>query len=126
MSNYPKISEAEWEVMRVVWASPGRTARGIHEAIPLERKWSESTVKTLIKRLCGKGVLRYEVDGRRYLYSANVNQAECVQQESRTFMERVFGGSSQPLLAHFLEESELDRDEIAQLRKLLDEKERDA
>lgn len=119
----PKISDAEWEVLRVIWEREPVTARGVLSEIPPERDWSEPTVKTLINRLVKKGVLEFEIDGRRYLYRAKLGRDEVVRQESRSFVDRVFGGSARPLVAHFLEEGEFDADEIAELRRLLDEKE---
>ncbi|MCA8959327.1 MAG: BlaI/MecI/CopY family transcriptional regulator [Planctomycetes bacterium] len=123
MPDTPRISEAEWDVMRVVWDHEPVTARAIVEALEPHKEWTEATVKTLLNRLVRKGVLDFEVDGKRYLYSARLSREHCVRAESRSFLERVFGGSTTPLLAHFLRESQLDTDQIRELEELLKEKE---
>ncbi|MEM7260857.1 MAG: BlaI/MecI/CopY family transcriptional regulator [Planctomycetota bacterium] len=126
MSDNPRISDAEWEVMRVVWDREPVTARAIVEVLDSRKEWSEPTVKTLLNRLVRKGALGYEVEGKRYLYSAARSREECVREEGRSFLDRVFDGSTTPLLTHFLRESELSREEIRELEQLLREKEADA
>ena len=123
MGNLPRISDAEWEVMRVVWGSHPVSAGAVARRISARREWSTRTVKTLLSRLVAKGALGFTVDGKRYLYHPAVTREECERDASRTFLERVFGGNARPALAHFVEESDLTPDEIDELRRLLDDKE---
>jgi len=69
-----------------------------------------------------KGALAYDVDGSRYIYRAAVSRQRCVRQEGRSFLEKAFGGDVAALLAHFVAEASLDRDQIEQLRQLLAQK----
>jgi len=120
----PRISEAEWAVMRVLWEAEGATAaREVAQELGTTRDWSERTVKTLLARLVKKGVLGFETQGNRYLYHPLVSREECVQQESRSFLDRVFGGELSPLLASFVRSGELSREELDALRELLDQEE---
>ena len=73
MPSIPRISDAEWAVMEVVWEDPPVTARKVHEALSDERDWTLRTVKTLLARLLDKGALRHEVDGKSYLYSPAIS-----------------------------------------------------
>jgi BlaI family penicillinase repressor len=122
MAELPRISDAEWEVMNVVWDDAPALAADVVARLAKTTDWSEATIKTLLGRLVRKGALAYEVDGRRYLYRPKVTRARCVRAESRSFVDRVLGGRSSQLLVHMVKETRLDSDEIDELRRLLDEK----
>jgi BlaI family transcriptional regulator, penicillinase repressor len=117
-----QISDAEWAVMEPIWAVGACTAADVIKALRASHDWNHSTIRTLLARLVEKGALDYDVDGSRYIYRAAVSRQRCVRQESRSFLEKAFGGDVAALLAHFVAESSLDRDQIEQLRQLLDEK----
>lgn len=117
------ISDAEWQVMNVVWAEQPLTAQEVIAQLATEADWAPPTVKTMLHRLVKKGVLTYEAQGNRYVYRARARRADCVRQASRSFLQRVFGGDAAPLLSHFLRGAKLAPDEIAQLREILDEQE---
>ena len=68
-------------------------------------------------------MLGFEEEGRRYRYRPLVSREACVRAESASFLERVFGGSTSPLLAHFVREGRITREELDELHKLLDERE---
>jgi BlaI family transcriptional regulator, penicillinase repressor len=116
------ISDAEWQVMNVIWDGQPLTAGEIVERLSGEFDWSRATVKTMLHRLTKKQVLTFETQGNRYVYRSSVRRADCVKQESRSFLARVFGGESASLLAHFIRTSKLSAAEIAELRKILDER----
>lgn len=120
----PRITDAEWEVMNVIWENPPKTAQEVVLGLADARTWSPRTVKTLITRLVKKRVLEFEQLGQRYLYRPLVSREECVRAEGQSFLRRVAGGSLSPLLAHFVRESQLSAEEIAELRRILAEKER--
>lgn len=122
MADVPRISDAEWEVMRVVWEEGPRTANEIAAELTDPHSWSERTVKSLISRLVKKGALDYEIEGKRYRYHATVGREECVRKASRSFLDRVFGGSVRPALLHFVKESDLTSREVAELTRLLETK----
>ena len=117
-----QISDAEWDVMERIWASGPSTAADVIRQLRATRDWNHSTIRTLLARLVEKGALAYEVDGSRYIYRAAVPRRRCVRREGRSFLEKAFGGDVAALIAHFVEESSLDRDQIEQLRQLLDQK----
>ena len=123
MGQFPRISDAEWEVMRVVWKLHPVDAATVAREAGDGRDWSAQTVKTLLSRLVAKGALGYDKDGKRYLYRPLVSEQDGVRHASRSFIERVFGGSVRPALLHFVEESELTPEEIEELKRLLDGRE---
>ena len=69
----------------------------------------------------GKGALRFELQGRHYSYWPALAEAECVQQQTQSFLDRVFGGSLSPMVAHLAEHGSVSADDIAALRRLLTE-----
>jgi BlaI family penicillinase repressor len=116
------ISDAEWQVMNVIWDGQPLTAQEVIAKLEAQA-WAPATVKTMLHRLVKKNVLTYEPQGNRYVYRSRARRSDCVKQASRSFLERVFAGESAPLLAHFLRSSKLSRDEIAQLRQMLNDQE---
>jgi BlaI family penicillinase repressor len=120
MSQIPRISDTEWEVMNILWGqSPLSAARVIAALQAADPSWNEQTVKTLLNRLMKKQALGYQKDGRAYLYRPLVGKQECVGAVSESFLTRVFGGSLQPLLAYFVESRKLSPAEIAELKRLI-------
>ena len=126
MPNAPAISEAEWLVMEVLW-NTGRpvTALEVVQGLSGRKAWQDQTIRTMLRRLIRKKAVRYKADGKTYLYSATVTREQCVRGESRSFLERVFGGAVQPLLVQLMQESRLSADEIAELRRILRQKEKE-
>jgi len=122
MKNLPKISEAEWEVMRVLWARSPRSANEVIEALDPLTHWKPKTIRTLINRLVKKEALGFEKDGREHRYYPRIKESECVRAESRSFLKRVYGGAAAPMLVNLLQDEALSPEEISELRRLLDER----
>ncbi len=123
MKKLPKISESEWLVMRVLWSNGPLTANEVVKELAGKTKWKPKTIKTLITRLMNKGAVKFEKEGRKYRYYPAVSEAECVRMERRSFVRRVYGGTTKPMLAAFLEDAKLSAEDISELRKILEQKE---
>jgi BlaI family penicillinase repressor len=122
MANLPRISETEWEIMRVVWAQSPVTAADIIDQLSKDDPtWHPVTAKTLLNRLVKKGALGYDLDGRAYVYKALVKERDCVNAASSSFLERVFDGSLSTMVAHFVEHRKLSAKQVKELRKALEE-----
>ena len=119
-SELPRISEAEWEVMKVVWDEAPVTASQVVERLAGAHEWNHRTVKTMLNRLVKKGALAFEQEGRRYLYRAKATREQCVRQEGRSFLDRVFNGEPGSMLVHFVENEKLTEADIESLKRLLD------
>ncbi|HYE17149.1 MAG TPA: BlaI/MecI/CopY family transcriptional regulator [Tepidisphaeraceae bacterium] len=116
------ISDAEWDVMRVLWDAPGPiTAGDVVDAL----RQNPRTTKTYLNRLLKKGAVAFEARGKVYWYSPNVTRDECVRTETRSFLARVFGGDPAALLVHFVRDAKLSPADLEHLRKLLKQKEKD-
>src|SRR5882672_7813789 len=83
MKHPPRISDAEWDVMRVLWTKGAATAREVVDLLA-HRDWSPRTVKTLLSRLKAKGALTYEAQGKAYVYRPAFRMQDSVRQESQS------------------------------------------
>ena len=117
-----RVSEAELDIMEALWSSATPlTANEVADKVAPSRGWSLATVKTMLSRLSQKGAASYEVDGRRYLYSAAIERTAYVGGESRRLVERLFGGKLSPMIARLAEDDALTSDDIAEIEALLKE-----
>ena len=115
-----QISEAESVVMDVLWRRHPLGAEDVVAELADSRHWQEATIKTLLNRLLNKGAIAAERDGRRYLYSPLLKREAWVLEESSSLIERLFDGRVAPLVAHFSQHQRLSREDVAELRKLLE------
>lgn len=114
-----QITDAEAEVMEVLWAGAPRTAEDVIAALH-GRGWAEPTIKTLLNRLLTKGAIEVERDARRYLYRPRLQRSAWVAAQSTEFLGRVFDGRVAPLVAHFSQRGQLSADDVAELRQLIE------
>lgn len=122
MVDQTQLSPAEWEVMKVIWERGPSAARDVFAELPEETGWAYKTVKTLLSRLVAKGALEYDQIGNSYLYRAAVEQDEMTLQEVRNVVQRIASAAVSPVLAKFIEEADLSKEEIAELKKALSRK----
>lgn len=85
MSKLPQISEAEYEVMKVVWKYAPINTNEVTEKLTQSTDWSPKTIQTMLKRLVAKKALTYEKQSRVFVYTPLVNEDEYVRQESNSF-----------------------------------------
>ena len=118
----PRISDAEWTVMKVVWQLQTATAKQVVEALAGDAVWKPKTIHTLLSRLVQKGALATEKPAREYLFRPLLSEEECRLAASRSFITRVFDGKIAPFLACFLADQKLSRKEIEEIRSILNNK----
>ena len=116
-----KITTAESSVMEALWRRSPLGADEITAEVARPQRWSEATVKTLINRLLKKKAIGAKPDGRRYLYRPLVAREDYLQSESQGLLNRLFGGELAPLVAHFAKSRNLKPEEVARLKRLIDE-----
>ena len=122
MDKIPAISEAEHQVMKVIWKDNPITASEIINVLTERTDWKPKTIKTLLNRLLTKGALGYEKTGREYNYYPVIEEADFVKSESRNFVKRIFGGAMKPMLVSMVENKDLTLEDIEDLRKYIVEK----
>lgn len=123
MSEIPKISEAEWQILKIIWNKPKITSTEIIKELENKEAWKSSTIKSLINRLLNKNAIAFEKLGKEYLYYAVVEESECIIKESKSFLNRVFDGSINSMLINFVKSEKLSQTEIEELKSTLNDEE---
>lgn len=119
MNKLPQISEAEFEVMQIVWKYAPISTNEITEKLLQTTSWSPKTIQTLIKRLVTKGVLTYEKQSRVFVYTPTVKENEYINQESNSFLNRYYDGDITAMVSAYVENDRLSEAELDTLRALL-------
>lgn len=119
MSALPQISEAEFEVMKIIWKHAPISTNDITDKLLETTNWSPKTIQTLIKRLVTKGALAYEKQSRMFVYTPIVKESEYLNQENASFLKRYYNGDITAMLSAYIENEKLSKTEIDSLRTLL-------
>lgn len=119
MKVLPQISEAEYEIMKVVWKHAPINTNEITEKLTQTTTWRPKTIQTLIKRLVTKGAITYEKQGRVFVYTPLVKENDYISQESNSFLKRFYNGKITTMLSAYLDNDKLSETEIDTLRSLL-------
>jgi predicted transcriptional regulator len=114
-----EISKAELEVLQAIWQKHPCSANEIIEILANTRNWHEKTVKTMLGRLVKKRAIDFHKDQRRYLYFPLIERNTYTQKESQSLLDRLFNGNVSPLIASFAETDGLVKEDIAELKKLI-------
>ena len=115
------ISDAEWDVLEVLWERERLTARELSESLEETRGWAYSTCKTMLDRMRAKDLVAGRRVGNVWEYTAAVEPVDARRGAWRRFVSAAFGGSLSPALRFIAEDARLTKRQRAQLRKLLEE-----
>lgn len=123
MSTIPAVSEAEYQVMKVIWAA-GKpiSTNDVVEALLKTTSWKPKTIQTLLARLVKKEALSYERDGRVFVYTPLVHASDILEQESDTFLDRFYDGTLNSMIVDYIERDKLTEDDMNKLVKLMEQK----
>jgi len=119
MSKAPKISDAELQVLQVLWAESPMGATELADQIGPANGWTLATVKTLLSRLLSKGAIKAEAEGRRFRYRPAVEREAVAGRQAGKLVERLFGGRISPLVAQLAEQRDIDPEDLADLEELV-------
>jgi len=122
MSNIPAISEAEYQVMKVIWAGAPISTNEVVEKLEKTTAWKPKTIQTLLSRLVKKGALKYEKDSRVYVYTPLVQKSEILETESDTFLNRFYDGALNSMIVNYLERDKLSEEDMNELKHILEKK----
>jgi BlaI family penicillinase repressor len=120
MHKIPKISNAEWEIMKIIWMNSGISSINIIQELKDKFEWKPTTVKSMINRLLNKNAIGFNKSSYEYLYFPLVSEDECIKLESQSFVNRVFNGSIKTMILTFAQSDEISQTDIAELKKLLE------
>lgn len=119
MKKLPQISEAEFEVMKVIWKYAPISTNEVTEKLTQITDWSPKTIQTMLKRLVNKKALTYEKQSRVFVYTPLIQQDEYIRQKSNSFLDRFYDGNIVSMLSSYLKDEKLSDSEIDSLRSLL-------
>lgn len=119
MKPLPQISEAEFEVMKIIWKYAPINTNEVTERLTKTTSWSPKTIQTLLKRLVTKKAITYEKDSRVFVYTPLVMEDEYINQESNLFLKRFYNGNLSSMLSAYIENDRLSPAEIDTLRGIL-------
>jgi predicted transcriptional regulator len=118
----PVPTDQELEILKVVWRLGRASVREVYEDLLQQREVAYTTVLTMMGILERKGHLKKARGERAYVYSPVHSQDETQQRMVREFVDRVFNGSSAPLLVHLLSDSAIGKEELAEIESLVKKK----
>ena len=119
MSRLPQISEAEYEVMKVIWSKAPISTNEVTDCLSEATERSPKTIQTLLKRLVQKGAITYEKKSRVFVYTPLVAKEDNLSQESEHFLNRFYNGNLTSLVANYMKDERISQEELEELRGLL-------
>ncbi|MFY9176654.1 MAG: BlaI/MecI/CopY family transcriptional regulator [Caldicoprobacterales bacterium] len=115
------LTKPEWILMNTLWEKSPLTLSGVIEAVGDQLDWKYTTYSTYLKRLCDKGVARYEMLGRDKFYYPAIDRNKCIRAESESILDRISGSGLKDLLVCMIKESSLSSEDMQELKELFDE-----
>lgn len=119
MKEIPQISEAEFEVMKVIWNFEPISTPEVVEELSNKSDWKPNTIHTMLARLVKKKALHARKNGRVFIYTSLVEKHEYVEQKSKSFLQQFFGGTLNSMILNFIENDKLSNEDISELKELL-------
>ena len=120
MKNSFSISEAEYQVMKLIWDKAPVSTKEVTEILTVESSWKPKTIQTLLSRLVKKGAIGYKKEGRVFVYTPLIKEEDYVEQESSSFLNKFYDGALNSMVVNFLEQDLLTENDINELKKILD------
>ncbi|MDO4300818.1 MAG: BlaI/MecI/CopY family transcriptional regulator [Clostridia bacterium] len=123
MNRFPQISEAEFEIMKVIWDNNPINTKEIVDIVTKSSSWNMRTIHTLIARLEKKGAISHKKEGRIYSYSPIVKKEDYINSESKSFLNKFYNGAANKMVMNFIENDMLSSRDIQELKNILNKKE---
>ena len=120
MKNSFSISEAEYQVMKLIWDKAPVSTKEVTEILTVESSWKPKTIQTLLSRLVKKGAIGYKKEGIVFVYTPLIKEEDYVEQESSSFLNKFYDGALNSMVVNFLEQDKLTENDINELKKILD------
>lgn len=114
-----QLTEAEWEIMKVVWKKEPCAAGTVQESLAADRSWAYSTVKTTMDRMVEKGFLEIGKIRNLQLFKSRISEIDAKRGEFRKMLKRAFDGALTPMMQFLVEHEGLSKEEASQLRMLV-------
>lgn len=116
------ISDAEWEIMRIIWTLNQAHTKEIINEIQKKKSWSDSTIKTLIRRLTKKGLLKTEQDGRGFLYCPVVSQTDMMFDATQALLNRMCNMHKGEVIFNLVKNAPISKSDLEKIKVEIDKK----
>lgn len=120
MEKMPKISQAEYEVMKVIWQNEPLSTPEIVEKLQVKNQWSPKTIHTLLMRLEKKGAIMHTRHSRVYVYHACLDQKDYLDWQTHSFLERFYSGRLNQMVSYFVGQKKLSQEDLEALSALVE------
>jgi predicted transcriptional regulator len=121
----PKLSDLELQIMNVLWERGPSTVREVLDTLPQRPKPTYTTVLTIMRIMQGKGYVTRSENARAHVYQARLSERPIKENLLRNLVQRAFRGSAEAVVVRLLERKELSREELARLKKMIEQIERE-
>ena len=115
-----EISEAEWEIMRVVWANGQSTSSEILTILSQKTSWKSSTVKTLLSRLVQKNYLVTQKEGNKFVYQATISENEAISHKMQHLLSHVCAKKRGQVLKDLIVSTPVNQADLIEMQDLLE------
>jgi BlaI family transcriptional regulator, penicillinase repressor len=126
MTDGHRLSDLQLAIMRVLWARVEATVAQVHADLYEERRLAPTTIATVLSRLEKKNLVDHRADGRQFVYRAQVSEQTVRKTMVSELTDLLFAGDVTELMSHLLAGREVDTDDLARVRRLIDKKERES
>ena len=116
-----KLTEAEWQIMNVLWEGWPATTRQVADRLPNDNNWAYTTIKTMLTRLADKHVVKETKKGSVGLYTPVLTRQDARRIALKSLANQAFDGSAKSLVMHLLEQDNPDSDELTEINKAINE-----
>lgn len=119
MKKLPQITDAEFDIMDVIWKYAPISTNEITDRLTKVKEWSPKTIYTMLSRLEKKGVIVHEKESRVFVYTPCVRKEDYMEAESRILANRFFDGAMNQMVVSFLDQKEFSSEDLDEMQRIL-------
>jgi predicted transcriptional regulator len=123
MTSKHRLGDLQLAIMRVLWSRGAATVSEVHQELLDDRGLAPTTIATMLVKMEKKGVVTHRTDGRKFVYRPSISEADVRRTMVDDLTERLFAGDAAALVTHLLAAHDATPDELAELRRLIDDAE---
>ena len=117
-----RLGDLQLRIMKVLWDGEEATVSQVLEALPNAPDLAYTTIATMLRKMEGRGLVAHRVEGRSFIYRAEVTEAVVSRSMADHLVDRLFEGSLTQAVSHLLSTREVSRDELTKLERMISER----
>src|SRR5689334_13291095 len=121
-----RLGDLQLKIMQVLWGRPEATVSDVHRSLSADAEFAYTTVATMLRKMEDRGLVKHRLEGRSFVYRANVAADEVTRSMANHLVDRLFEGSLADTVNHLLSTREVSREELGRLERLIAERKRKA